>query len=481
MKIVITDKSGQVLYDGSPDLHSDGIVIGSAPTCDIRLNKIGIAAAHAQLRYNADGVLTLQDLQSPMGTLVDGVRLQPGFITAIKPGAFLELSEEVFVTLQPEADDIYLANSGNKLFPFFLNSNENFVRKLFGAIRARLPREHYQSISAAEGEIVTRIKELAAVSEVAGALNSFTSLPRLLDFSLEMAIAVTGAERAMLLLYNENLKRLETMATSNFMPSDLAEDMLSVGTFVNKCFEEGKALTGSSHLFKSLATRRTKSLEESGIAAVAAVPLKELGTDIGVLYVDTKKFNNVMSGRTDELLKILASQIAIAINRTKMFHEATTDTVTGVANQNLFLRRLSEEFCRAQRHQKDISLILMDIDHLKSISETYEENVANCILKEVGKIFRSATRIHDVVARVGAETFAMILPETPYTGALVVAEKLRTNLGKTIIRIEGHSIQVTGSFGIGSSSATTFKPADLLKASEKALKLARKRGGNQIA
>src|SRR5574344_1790809 len=164
MKIVITDKSGQVLYDGSPDLHGDGIVIGSAPTCDIRLNKIGVAAAHAQLRYNADGVLTLQDLQSPMGTLVDGVRLQPGFITAIKPGAFLELSEEVFVTLQPEADDIYLANSGNKLFPFFLNSNENFVRKLFGAIRARLPREHYQSISAAEGEIVTRIKELAAVS-----------------------------------------------------------------------------------------------------------------------------------------------------------------------------------------------------------------------------------------------------------------------------------------------------------------------------
>jgi len=171
----------------------------------------------------------------------------------------------------------------------------------------------------------------------------------------------------------------------------------------------------------------------------------------------------------------------VAISRTRMYHSATTDSITGIANQNLFMRRLGEEFCRAQRHQKDISLILMDLDHFAAINDTHGEANGNRILKEVGRIFKSAMRIHDVVARFGADTFAMLLPETPFAGAQTVAGKLKATLSDTKIRAGSRSIQVTGSFGISSSSKTTTKPADMLKSAEKALKQAKKRGGNQIA
>jgi diguanylate cyclase (GGDEF)-like protein len=481
MKIIITDRGGQVLYDGSPDLQGDGVIIGSDSSCHIRLNKIGISSNHIQIRYNSDGILTLQDLQSPYGTIINGNKLQPGFVTAIMPGAYIELTDDIVVGLQAEADDIFLANTEQKQFPFFMHSNENFVRKIFADMKAKLPREHYQAIMGAEGELVSRVKELAGVLEVTSALNTINSLPRLLDFVLEMSIAVTGGERAILLMFNEGFKRLETMSTCNFHGEELEDDMLAIGPVVNKCFESGKAMSGLARGFTAITGRRLRSLEEVGVHQLVAVPLKELGSIVGVLYVDSKTPTNIMSGRAQDMLGVFATQAAVAIGRTKMFYEATTDSVTGVANHNLFLRRVGEEFCRAQRHQKHISLILMELDHFDYIGENYSEAVTNAILKETGKIFKAVTRIHDVVSRLSHNRFAMVLPETPFTGALVVAEKLRLSLAEKVIRAGGNNVQVTGSFGISHSSPTVKNSTDLLKNAERAIKMAIKRGGNQIA
>jgi GGDEF domain-containing protein len=75
----------------------------------------------------------------------------------------------------------------------------------------------------------------------------------------------------------------------------------------------------------------------------------------------------------------------------------------------------------------------------------------------------------------------MLLPETPYSGAVVAANKLKASLSQTKVRAGDQTIMLTGSFGLSSSSAATTKPNDLMTLAEKALKLARKRGGNQIA
>jgi diguanylate cyclase (GGDEF)-like protein len=480
MKIVITDRSGQVIYEGSPELHSNGIIIGSGNDCDIQINKIGIARHQLQLRYNADGHLTLQDLQSPFGTIIDGRKIQPGFVTLIKPNAFIEMSDDIFMHLQPETGESPTDRDENRIFPFFLNSNEAFVRKCFSQLRTKLPREHFSAISAAEGELVTKVKERSAVLEVSYALNSISSFSRLLEFTLEMALAVTGGERALIMLFNEELSRLETVAMNNFAPTEINSDIQATASIVSTCFESGETAIGPSHKFRQ-GNRRAKNPEEVGILSLAAVPLREMSSIIGVLYIDTKHSGSILTVKAEQLLKIFASQAAVAINRARMFHSATTDPVTGISNQNLFLRRLSEEFCRAQRHQKDISLILMDIDHFSQLNASHGENNGNRILKEVGRVFKSATRIHDLVCRFSADQFAMLLPETAFAGAKIVADKLRSSLNETKIRAGNHTIQITGSFGIASSSRTTTKPGDLIKLSEKALKQAKRRGGNQIA
>ncbi len=480
MKIVITDKSGKILYEGSPSLHGNGVKIGTGNDCDIQLSKMGIARHHVQLRYNSDGYLTLQDLQSPFGILVNKTRLQPGFITTVRPGAYLELTDDVFIHLQIEAGESVQPVDSEKIFPFFLNSNENFDRQSFNTMRRKIPRQHYSALSAAEGELVSRIKELSAVLEVTYALNSISSFPRLLDFTLEMAIAVTGGERAMIMLFNEELHRLETVAMQNFAQSEITSDMQATAGLVSQCFENGETLIGAAAKFKQPG-RRGKNPEDTGIISVAVVPLKEGATTTGVLYIDTKHTGNILAARADQLLKVFAAQAAVAINRARMFHDATSDPITGIANQNFFLRRLSEEFCRAQRHQKDISLILMDIDHFTAINETHGAHNGDRVLKEVGRIFKNTMRINDLVARIGSDSFAMLLPETAFAGAQIVASKLRSSLSVTKIRSGSRSIHVSGSFGVSSSSKSTSKPGDLLKIAEKALKQAQKRGGNQVA
>jgi len=159
---------------------------------------------------------------------------------------------------------------------------------------------------------------------------------------------------------------------------------------------------------------------------------------------------------------------------------AERDYLTGLANRAALIRAIDRAILQAKKG-KPSALLAIDIDNFKALNDTHGEANGNRVLKEVGRIFRSATRIHDLVARFGADTFAMLLPETPFAGAKTVAAKLKGNLSDTKIRAGTRSIQVTGSFGIASSSKATSKPADLLRMAEKALKMAKKRGGNQIA
>jgi diguanylate cyclase (GGDEF)-like protein len=180
-------------------------------------------------------------------------------------------------------------------------------------------------------------------------------------------------------------------------------------------------------------------------------------------------------------MQVFAAQAAVAINKARMFHNATTDGQTQLGNKKFFMQRLTEEFCRAQRHQKPISLILMDIDFFHKINEGYGDHNGDKVLREAGNIFRQTTRVHDLVARFGPDSFAMLLPETEAAGAKIVAQKLKDALSQTVIRVDNKSIQVTASFGIGASTRSTEKASDLLKYAEKAIKQAQRKGGNQIA
>ncbi len=102
---------------------------------------------------------------------------------------------------------------------------------------------------------------------------------------------------------------------------------------------------------------------------------------------------------------------------------ATHDELTGLANRRTFDQRIADELARARRYGHGLSLVLMDIDHFKRINDTFGHPVGDRVLADIARTLRAMVREHELIARVGGEEFAWILPEANAVGALAAAER----------------------------------------------------------
>jgi diguanylate cyclase (GGDEF)-like protein len=103
---------------------------------------------------------------------------------------------------------------------------------------------------------------------------------------------------------------------------------------------------------------------------------------------------------------------------------SSTDTLTGLANRTVFYRRLDEELARARRHGLPLCVLMIDVDHFKTINDTRGHLIGDQVLRELGHALRAALRTGDIPARYGGEEFAVLLPHTVAAEAATVATRL---------------------------------------------------------
>jgi two-component system, cell cycle response regulator len=128
---------------------------------------------------------------------------------------------------------------------------------------------------------------------------------------------------------------------------------------------------------------------------------------------------------------------------------SATDDLTRVASRRFFGKHFPREMERAARYGRPLSLILCDIDHFKRVNDSRGHAVGDQILRQfASRLQRALRRGIDWVARIGGEEFAVVLPETAYEHALLVARKLRTAVAEQPFSTEGESTPVTASFGL---------------------------------
>jgi diguanylate cyclase (GGDEF)-like protein/PAS domain S-box-containing protein len=128
---------------------------------------------------------------------------------------------------------------------------------------------------------------------------------------------------------------------------------------------------------------------------------------------------------------------------------ARTDGLTGLANRQAFLERANGEFSRARRYSRPLSVIMIDIDHFKSINDQYGHAAGDQVLRQLGRQCQRELRDSDFLGRIGGEEFALLLPDTPKDNTLYVAERMREELSKTAITLDnGITLTITASFGV---------------------------------
>ncbi|MDJ0895956.1 MAG: diguanylate cyclase [Alphaproteobacteria bacterium] len=161
---------------------------------------------------------------------------------------------------------------------------------------------------------------------------------------------------------------------------------------------------------------------------------------------------------------------------------ATTDPLTGICNRRHFFELGEAELARWRRHGGSASLLMLDIDHFKSINDTYGHDVGDLALMEFVTAVGSKLRKADIFGRLGGEEFAVILPETPLTGAIEVAERIRAQVGKIKIECRGQrDLGFTVSVGAAEVSESRASLKELISEADGKLYQAKQNGRNRIA
>ena len=159
-------------------------------------------------------------------------------------------------------------------------------------------------------------------------------------------------------------------------------------------------------------------------------------------------------------------------------HRSVTDPLTGLFNRYHFEATLKREVARCLRYQSRLSLLLLDVDQLKAVNDRWGHQAGDQMLVRVAGAIRDSLRGSDIASRYGGDEFAVILPDTDARAARVVAERMCDKVGAS-----DASIKVTVSGGLAELSLAATGPAEarLIAAADRALYLAKGRGGNCVA
>lgn len=213
------------------------------------------------------------------------------------------------------------------------------------------------------------------------------------------------------------------------------------------------------------------------------VPLFARGAITGLLTIDSRSI-----GAYDEsdasLAQAFANQAAIAIENARLFekvqHLAITDPLTELYNRRYFFEQARREFYRARRYGASMSLMMLDIDDLKLVNDTYGHQIGDQLVEFIGTQCRSQLRQVDIPARYAGDEFIIALPETSLEGAVQVALRIRERITSGFYVDDKNLVPTSVTIGISEMGADCFSLETLINRADQALYAAKQAGKNRV-
>ena len=217
--------------------------------------------------------------------------------------------------------------------------------------------------------------------------------------------------------------------------------------------------------------------------ASIVLPLKIQNRVIAVLSID-RLGGRVFLEEDFRIAKLFAGQAAVAIQNASLYEEiqqrAIRDSLTGLFNHGDFQETLAREVTRSARYEEMFSMIMLDLDHFKTVNDRFGHPTGDKVLRRVAAAIRECSRDADYAARYGGEEFVVLLPRTSSEDACHLAERIRIEINK--IPVEQHRrFHVAASAGVADFPVCGQEARILVTAADQALLWAKRHGRNRVA
>lgn len=318
-----------------------------------------------------------------------------------------------------------------------------------------------QTMNSMAENIRRSFDKLSTLNRTANILASMLDLEQALRISLNLVIEVSRSHKGIILLLDSFERYIDVAIGEGIGEVKLVGDEWRLG---------------AANIPRSLNGDRDAPvgtwLELTGCTQCLPIFVKE--NKRGYFLLDPEI-------RDEEFLNTLMTQVSFAIENARLFHEAITDSLTGLYLKRYFQIQLDTELKRARRHRRDVALLMLDIDHFKKVNDTYGHPRGDMVLKGVAELLKAIVREIDVVSRYGGEEIAIILPDTAGDQAEAIAERIRDKVAARRFDCDGMALGVTVSIGVFSvAGGDAVCPEDIVKSADAALYQAKERGRNRV-
>jgi diguanylate cyclase (GGDEF)-like protein len=476
------------------ELTNNTAHIGRGLENEVRVNEHSVSRKHARIHWENDQYY-IEDLQSRNGTWIRGTLIESGVRVQVQEGVPIAIGN-VLVTLGKQCSPKQLPN--------------------LYSIRIQPQGEGDGKQASIANRRARQKKELSLIYDICVGLLGSLDLSELCEKVLEVVFdCLERIDSGYVFLLDPDSGKLKKIA-SRFREGGRAKAPGYSRSLVRRVVKEGKAVM-MPNTEKENKADLSDSMEKIGVKSVICLPLVSKLATKGAIYLQSV---NVVHGfRKDDFLFLtalsspmaLAMENALLYSRSKQAEEkllqardglevevlnrtadlvkanneleklSITDGLTGLYNYRYLTQSLDSELKRSIRYNRNLALLLIDIDYFKNLNDTYGHLCGDYVIKTVAKLLKSNVRGTDVVARYGGDELAVLLIETDIKSALEVAEKLKQEISTHPFQWQVQQLSVNVSIGLATAPGPGVQDSsDLVDAADQALYQAKKAGRNAV-
>lgn len=320
------------------------------------------------------------------------------------------------------------------------------------------------------------VHNLSLMGELGSLLQACSQIDESLDVIRQFAIRLLNVDAGAIYLFRESRNQIEEkISWGDALQSDpifQPDDCWAL--------RRGEPhMTGG--MYDSL---NCKHLHDVPGAYSLCIPIVAQGNVLGVLHLENHKGQKLEEVQR-KLAYALASQVALALASMKLRETlrnlSVRDPLTGLFNRRYMEESLQRELAIAERKQRSLGVVILDLDHFKQFNDTFGHDAGDFLLREVGAVLTSNSRSSDIVCRFGGEEFVLIFPETSMEMVQERTERLRVAIFALQLQHFGRSLgQISASFGLAFYPDHSTRADELLRMADKALYRAKAAGRNRV-